>query len=80
MKYSIFLGVYVPVTMEGNIIIDGVLASCYPSGHHDVSHVTMAPMRWFPEIIEWIFGENKGVQVYVSIAEDLGGWLLSNHQ
>ena len=40
----------------------------------------MAPMRWFPEIIEWIFGEDKGVQGYVRIAEDLGGWLLSYQQ
>ena len=66
--------------MEGNIIVDGILVSCYPSGHHDVAHITMAPMRWFPEITQWIFGKNKGVQGYVMIAEDLGGWLLSYQQ
>ena len=66
--------------MEGNIIIDGVLASCYPSGHHDVAHITMAPIRLFPRILDIIFGEDKGVQGYVRIAEDVGGWLLSQQQ
>ena len=68
------------MTTEGNIIIDGVLASCYPSGHHDVAHITMAPIRWFPRILDIIFGEDKWVQGYVRIAEDLGGWLLSHQQ
>ena len=61
--------------MEGNIIVDGVLVSCYASSHHDVSHIAMAPVRWFPEIMEWIFGEDKGIQGYARIAEDLGRWL-----
>ena len=30
-----FLGVFVPVTMEGNIMVDGVLAFCYASADHD---------------------------------------------
>ena len=31
--------------MEGNIIVDGVLASCYASVDHDLGHIAMVPMR-----------------------------------
>ena len=72
----IFPGAYVPLTMEGNIIVDGVLASCYASFHHDLAHIAMTPIRWFPGVIEWIFGEKNGSSVYVDLVGDLGRWLL----
>ena len=62
--------------MEGTIVVDGVLASCYPSAHHDLAHIVMAPIRWFPEIFEWIFGDKNGIQGYVKMAEDMGQWIL----
>ena len=62
--------------MEGNIVVDGVLASCYPFVSHDLAHIGMAPIRWFPKIMEWLFGEDNGFQVYVLIAEDLGRWAM----
>ena len=71
-----FLGTYVPLTMEGNIIVDGVLASCYPFVNHDLAHYGMTPMRWFSEIMGIIFGEDKGFSVYVKTTEDLGIWVL----
>ena len=40
----LYIGVYVPVTMEGNIVVDGILASCYPSSNPDVAHFGMAPI------------------------------------
>ena len=72
----IFLGAYVPLTMEGNIIVDGILASCYPSADHDMAHFGMAPIRLFPDIIKKVFGEGNGVQAYVNIANELGKYLL----
>ena len=62
--------------MEGSIVVDGVLASCYPSAQHDLAHIGMAPIRWFPKIFEWIFGDEHGIQGYVKMAEDLGQWIL----
>ena len=53
-------------------MVDGVLASCYPSVDHDLSHIGMTPIHWFPEIIEWIFGDDNGWQNYVKLAEDVG--------
>ena len=72
------LGAYAPLTMEGNIIVDGVLASCYASTQHDLAHIGMAPMRWFPQIMELIFGENNGNHVYVKIAKEFGHWGTSS--
>ena len=62
--------------MEGNIIVDGVLASCYPSVDHDLAHLAMAPISWFPENTEWIFGVENAFQVYVRIAEEFGNRFL----
>ena len=62
--------------MEGNIVVDGVLASCCPSVDHDLSHIGMTPMRWFPEMTSWIFGEDDGVQAITNIAENIGRWVL----
>ena len=60
-------GAYVPVTMKGNIIVDGVLASCYGTTDHDLAHLMMSPMRFIPGIMEWIFGQEGGSQVYMNI-------------
>ena len=67
-----FLGAYVPLTTEGTIMVNRVLASCYPSSNHDLAHIIMTPVRWFPEIMQWIFGEDNGISIYVRINEELG--------
>ena len=65
------VGAYVPLTAEGNIIVDGVLASCYPYHHHDLAHISKTPIRWFPQIMEWIFGEENGFPVFVKVSEEV---------
>ena len=70
------LGAYVPLTMEGNIIVDGIVVSCYASFDHDLAHFTMTPMQGFPVIMEWAVGVEKGAPAYVTTAKELGRWLL----
>ena len=74
-------GAHVPLTREGNIIVDGVLASCYPSliDHH-LAHLSMGPLRWFPSIMDTIFGEGDGISTFVRINEKLGMWILPDGQ
>ena len=75
-----YIGAYVPLTLEGNIMVDGVLASCYLSSNHHLAHFAMKPMQWFPKITEWILGVDTGFQVYHNIAEHVGKWILPNMQ
>ena len=56
------VGAYVPLTDEENIVVDRILASCYASFDHDLAHIAMTPMKLFPELMEWIFGDNNGMQ------------------
>ena len=62
--------------MEGNIVVDGVLASCYPSAFHDLAHIAMTPAQWFPNVMEWVFGESNGFSVFVAIIEHVAKWVL----
>ena len=39
-------GLVAPVTMEGNVIVDGVLSSCYAMiTDHEIAHMAFAPLR-----------------------------------
>ena len=71
-----FVGAYVPLTMEGRLIVDGILTSCYADFHHDLAHLIMTPMQRFAEALEWIFGVDAGFSNYVNIARELGILLL----
>ena len=53
-----------------------MLVSCYAFSDYNMAHITLTPMLWFPEMIEWIFGMEKVSQGYVSILADLGELLL----
>ena len=75
---TFLLGAYVPLTMEGNIDVDDVLASCYADIDHGMSHFGMTPMRWFPKMIHWIFGEDSGIQSYANVANHVANWVLSH--
>ena len=64
--------------MDGNIIVDGVLASCYAFADHHMAHIGMTPIRWFSQITEMIFGVKNGVHGYVTVMDHFGNWWLSN--
>ena len=39
-------GLVAPVTMEGNVIVDGVLSSCYAMiTDHEIPHIAFGPLR-----------------------------------
>ena len=69
-------GAYVPLVMEGKIIADGVLASCYADFPHDLAHAMMVPMQRFADAMKYIFGEDTGFSTFVSTARELGFVLL----
>lgn len=54
------------------MVVDGVLASCYPSVPHDLAHMGMTPIRLFPSILSGFFGNDNGFSVFVKVAENTG--------
>ena len=70
-----FSGAFVPLTTEGNILVDGVLASCYASFNHDIQQAVMKPLLWFPNIMDLLLGEGKSMHGYVTILQHLGGMM-----
>ena len=64
--------------MNGKIVVDGILASCYLDSHHDLSQIGMTPMKWFPGFTQWIFGDENGCQAYVNILRDVNSWFIPN--
>ena len=62
--------------MEGKIIVDGLLASCYADSNHDLAHITMKTMQWFSEIMEWIFGEDTRFSTFVYMVRELATLIL----
>ena len=72
------IGAYVPLIIEGKVMVDGILASCYADIYHDVAHLTMTPMERFSEVMEHIFGDDTGFPVFVSTARELGQFFTAN--
>ena len=69
-------GAIVPQTTKGNIVVDNVLASCYASFNHDLAHIGMTPVQWFPNIIKWITGMDDGSSAYLNTAKMFSRWIL----
>ena len=44
-------GKWSPFTMEGTLLVDGLLASCYASFPHAVSDLAFAPVKMFPRML-----------------------------
>ena len=68
---NIFQGLFAPLTAEGNIVVGGVLASCHADVDHDLAQISITPLKWFPGIIQWIFGDDKEHPIFVKMAEIL---------
>ena len=61
-------------------MVDDVLASCYADFNHDLAHITLTTIRLFPNMVQWIFGEDNGFQNYVIINNYIGEWLVPYQQ
>ena len=57
--------------MEGNIVVDGILASCYALHDHDKAHFAVTPIAWIPHLIEGIFNVNNESPDYAKLVDDV---------
>ena len=44
-------GVWTPLTMEGTLLVDGLLASSYASFSHEAADLILAPIKMFPRLL-----------------------------
>lgn len=85
-------GVYAPLTAAGNLVVDGVLASCYALvDSQSVAHAAFAPVRWWEGARRLLLsapaaeGDQKpkerfvGVHWYAKWLYGLGDMLLPSH-
>lgn len=53
-------GMVAPVTMEGNIIVDGVVSSCYAMiTDHEIAHMVFAPLRLLHNCASNLWGSDR---------------------
>jgi len=83
-------GSFAPVTVQGTIIVDMVLASCYAViEDHNLAHWALAPVRfsyWLSTLLNPTDSteargtvQEDGVHWYSQILYQLGTWLLDSH-
>ncbi|VDI48924.1 sonic hedgehog protein-like [Mytilus edulis] len=76
-------GVYAPLTIEGNIVVDGVLTSCYGVMNNEViAHAAFAPVRavhWILQYISYPYAidiGSEGVHWYADALYNIGTQLF----
>merc|ERR1712002_289906 len=52
LDYVYSNGYRAPLTEEGTLLVDGILASCYASFDHWYSHKMVTPVRMFPDLLD----------------------------
>ncbi|XP_067107756.1 sonic hedgehog protein [Osmerus mordax] len=83
-------GSFAPVTVQGTVVVDQVLASCYAViEDHNLAHWALAPVRFSYWLSSLLFAKDytepnatvhkDGVHWYSKILYQLGTWLLDTH-
>ena len=57
--------------MESNIVVDGILASCYALHDHDMAHFAVTPIAWVPGLMEGIFNVHNESPGYAKLVDDV---------
>lgn len=80
-------GSFAPVTAQGSLVVDQVLASCYAViEDHQLAHWALAPVRLAHRVSSMLFSSGPqtsargdGVHWYSKVLYQLGTWLLDSH-
>lgn len=60
VNYVTRKGIYAPLTREGNIVVNSVVASCYAViSDHELAHMSFAPVRWLSYLREFLSSLNS---------------------
>ncbi|KAM8823089.1 sonic hedgehog protein isoform 2-T2 [Spinachia spinachia] len=80
-------GSFAPVTAQGTVVVDQVLASCYAViEDHELAHWALGPVRLAHWVSSWLLrpqpragAQSDGVHWYSKMLYQLGTWLLDSH-
>jgi len=77
IKPSLESGYWAPMTRAGTLLVDGYLMSCYASYPHQISDLTMLPVKALPLVL--LDNEDSqhrdGVRPVVKILKQMGQWI-----
>lgn len=81
-------GVFAPLTRAGNLVVDGVLASCYAViDSQSIAHAAFAPVRWYYSLAASLGGSSEprtvwrptGVHWYPNLLYSLARLVVPGH-
>ncbi|KAM9827671.1 sonic hedgehog protein [Neosynchiropus ocellatus] len=79
------VGSFAPLTAQGTVVVDQVLASCYAViEDHNLAHWALAPVRlahWVSSLFHksQVSAQSDGVHWYSNVLYRLGTWFLDSH-
>lgn len=70
-------GAFAPLTQQGTLVVDGVVASCYAAvQQHALAHGAFGPLRMLHRWTGSSGGHSHGLHWYARLLHWLGGWVL----
>ncbi|CAF1277827.1 unnamed protein product [Adineta steineri] len=72
-------GYIAPLTQEGTLIVNNIVASCYATiNNHYLAHAALAPMRWWYNLFgkETISNENNGIHWFPKMLYAMTAYLM----
>ena len=72
---ELLTGYYSPLTTQGNIVVQNILASCYSSFESQkLQHFAFAPFRWFHSARNWLSFMNLGQSPKMNLEYEWQHW------
>ena len=72
---ELLTGYYSPMTTQGNIVVQNILASCYSSlENHKLQHFAFAPLRWLQSANNWLSFKNLEQSPKVNLEREWQHW------
>jgi len=72
-------GLYTPATLDGTIVVNGVVSSSYAIVSHEISHMVLAPLRFLHNVCPSLVPQaENGLNPYAAIMlNTFGSWMDS---
>ena len=79
VKVNVQSCVYAPLTLQGNLVVDDVLASCYAvMNNHAMAHLSFSPFRWWYHIKTYLPYSGNGLKMGNDLNDDGIHWYAND--